>query len=336
MASAVMFAVSGTCFTKTIELTGNATTPHSLDYSAGLDGPDYGAFSAGGSRGRDSGAPATRIGVLDGRGTSRVIHAVFSPRYNAAAMWLGAVSPQRMAGGTATARLRRRGAAQVGVLAHPCPSHSHSHDGKESMTMTTAPTRSAGEVPLLPTLPSDEIRQVMWRWRDRDDLWQLVRATRGVARGLVARLVAQGQRDTYQWTPEKHRLLDALDAAGVSSVLVDPQYGGTGRGSKNLALALAVYELAWVDGGAASCLMALRLALEPIMMLGTDEQKDRYLRASIPQGGAPAARGAFCLTEPLPYAGVDTGMLSGKVSVEQWPDGEIPILPRAEAGPVHQ
>ncbi len=37
-------------------------------------------------------------------------------------------------------------------------------------------------------------------------------------------------------------------------------------------------------------------------------------------------RGAFCLTEPLPYAGVDTGMLSGKVRVAQWSEGDTPLL----------
>ena len=37
-------------------------------------------------------------------------------------------------------------------------------------------------------------------------------------------------------------------------------------------------------------------------------------------------RGAFALTEPIPYVGVDTGMLSGKVRVAEWKDGEEPWL----------
>ena len=37
-------------------------------------------------------------------------------------------------------------------------------------------------------------------------------------------------------------------------------------------------------------------------------------------------RGAFCLTEPIPYVGVDTGMLGGKVRVAEWKDGEEPML----------
>jgi alkylation response protein AidB-like acyl-CoA dehydrogenase len=37
-------------------------------------------------------------------------------------------------------------------------------------------------------------------------------------------------------------------------------------------------------------------------------------------------RGAFALTEPLPYVGVDTGVLCGKASVAEWKDGEEPML----------
>lgn len=37
-------------------------------------------------------------------------------------------------------------------------------------------------------------------------------------------------------------------------------------------------------------------------------------------------RGAFALTEPIPYVGVDTGMLSGKVRIAEWKAGEEPWL----------
>ena len=37
-------------------------------------------------------------------------------------------------------------------------------------------------------------------------------------------------------------------------------------------------------------------------------------------------RGAFCLTEPIPYVGVETGMLGGKVRIDQWNEGEEPVL----------
>jgi alkylation response protein AidB-like acyl-CoA dehydrogenase len=37
-------------------------------------------------------------------------------------------------------------------------------------------------------------------------------------------------------------------------------------------------------------------------------------------------RAAFALTEPIPYVGVDTGMLNGKLRVAEWKDGAEPIL----------
>jgi alkylation response protein AidB-like acyl-CoA dehydrogenase len=37
-------------------------------------------------------------------------------------------------------------------------------------------------------------------------------------------------------------------------------------------------------------------------------------------------RGAFCLTEPIPYVGVDTGMLDGKLSIVEWKEGQEPVL----------
>jgi len=37
-------------------------------------------------------------------------------------------------------------------------------------------------------------------------------------------------------------------------------------------------------------------------------------------------RGAFCLTEPIPYVGVETGLLGGKVRIAEWKGGEEPIL----------
>ena len=37
-------------------------------------------------------------------------------------------------------------------------------------------------------------------------------------------------------------------------------------------------------------------------------------------------RGSFALTEPIPYVGVDTGMLNGKVRVVEWEKGKEPIL----------
>lgn len=181
----------------------------------------------------------------------------------------------------------------------------------------------------LRTLPGDDIRQIMWRYSDRFDLHMLVQAARSVARGPVARLVAEGARNTHEWTPQKAALLEAFDASGITAVFMEPEQGGYIAGPKNLALGLIAFELAWVDAGAATCSLASCLALGPIHERGTPEQQSYYMNRCVP--AAPGEdrttwRGAFCLTEPLPYVGVETGLLGGKVRVvDSGEDGE-PIL----------
>jgi alkylation response protein AidB-like acyl-CoA dehydrogenase len=194
--------------------------------------------------------------------------------------------------------------------------------------MSTAKADS-GKKPLLSTLPGDDVRQIMWRFSDRYDLQMLVQSARAVARGPVARLVAEGARNTHEWTAEKNTLLDAYDGAGITSVFLEPEYGGFIEGPKNLALALAALELAWVDGGAATGAMAGHLGLSPIHEKGTQEQREEYMRRfAPPQPGEDRTieRSAFALTEPIPYVGVDTGVLNGKATVKEWKEGEEPIL----------
>lgn len=181
----------------------------------------------------------------------------------------------------------------------------------------------------LRTLPGDDVRQIMWRFADRYDLAMLVQSARSVARGPVARLVAEGGRKTHEWTPDKEALLQSFDDSGITSVFLDPEHGGYLAGPKNLALALVAFELAWVDAGAATCSLAGNLGLAPIHERGTPEQRDHYLKRAAPQtAGASASqlRAAFALTEPLPYVGVETGMLAGKVRVAEWPAGGSPVL----------
>ena len=181
----------------------------------------------------------------------------------------------------------------------------------------------------LRALPGDDVRQLLWRFADRYDLQMLVQSVRAVARGPVARLVASGARNTHEWTPDKQALLQSFDESGITGVFMDPAQGGFIEGPKNLALALVAFELAWVDAGAATGSLAGCLALSPIHERGTQEQRDRYMAlAAPPQPGEDRKpwRGAFCLTEPIPYVGVETGMLGGKVRVSQWAEGEEPML----------
>ena len=182
---------------------------------------------------------------------------------------------------------------------------------------------------LLQTLPGDDVRQIMWRFADRFDYQMVVQSARAVARGPVARAVAKGARNSHEWTDDKAALLLEFDAAGITAAAVDPAYGGYLEGPKNFVLGLLAYELAWVDAGAGTSSMANTLALAPIHERGTPEQKQLYMSRSVPpQPGEDRKlwRGAFALTESIPYVGVDTGVLSGRVRVHEWKDGEEPIL----------
>ncbi len=184
-------------------------------------------------------------------------------------------------------------------------------------------------VETLRTLPGDDVRQILWRFADRYDLQMLVQSARSVARGPVARLVAEGARNSHEWTEQKAQLLKAFDESGITTVFMDPEQGGFIAGPKNLALALVAFELSWVDGGAATCSLAGTLALAPIHERGTGEQRDAYMRRAVPSHPGEDRRiwrGAFALTEPLPYVGVETGLLSGKVRIAEWEEGKEPLL----------
>jgi alkylation response protein AidB-like acyl-CoA dehydrogenase len=181
----------------------------------------------------------------------------------------------------------------------------------------------------LRTLPGDDVRQIMWRLSERYDLQMLIQSVRAVARGPVARMVAAGARNSHEWTPEKNELLKYYDECGVTGVFMEPHQGGFLEGPKNLAMALVAFELAWVDAGAATGSLAGHLALSPIHERGTQEQQDKYMSLAAPARAGEDRkpwRGAFALTEPIPYVGVDTGMLGGKARVASWEQGKEPML----------
>ncbi len=157
----------------------------------------------------------------------------------------------------------------------------------------------------------------------------VVQSARAVARGPVARMVAEGARNSHEWTEDKAALLKSFDESGITAVFLDPKHGGFLEGPKNLALGLVAFELAWVDAGAATSSLANCLALAPIHERGTPEQRDDYFGRCLPPAPGDNReiwRGAFALTEPIPYVGVETGLLGGRVRVAEWEDGGEPVL----------
>ena len=81
--------------------------------------------------------------------------------------------------------------------------------------------------------------------------------------------------------------------AGVSAIFADRRTAVAWPRAQDLATALAAFELAWVDGGAATCLVALGLALQPILGWAPKSRKRRTVAASVPHP-APA--------DPVPAA----------------------------------
>jgi alkylation response protein AidB-like acyl-CoA dehydrogenase len=157
----------------------------------------------------------------------------------------------------------------------------------------------------------------------------IVQSVRPIARGPVARLVAQGGRNTHEWTPDKNALLAIYDESGITAAFLNPEFGGFIEGPKNLALALVAFELSWVDAGAATCSLASNLGVAPIHERGTPEQVTHYMplvSPPAPGDAREATRVAFALTEPIPFVGVETGLLSGKMRIVSWDDGQEPIL----------
>jgi alkylation response protein AidB-like acyl-CoA dehydrogenase len=204
------------------------------------------------------------------------------------------------------------------------PEHAGNDEERHRMD---AKTNTAAAT--LQTLPGDEVRQIMWRFADRYDLAMMVQSARAVARGPVARAVANGERNTHDWTPAKAELLKAFDESGITAAFMDPAEGGFIEGPKNLVLSLIAYELSWVDAGSATASLAGNLGLSPIHERGTPEQLAYYMSKAVPPKPGEDRlpwRYAFALTEPLPFVGVETGMLCGKVRVAEWKEGAEPIL----------
>ncbi|OQA92696.1 MAG: Acyl-CoA dehydrogenase [Elusimicrobia bacterium ADurb.Bin231] len=94
-------------------------------------------------------------------------------------------------------------------------------------------------------------------------------------------------------------IVKELAQADLMGLYIPQQYGGFGGGV--VELCLAVEELCKVDGGISLSLAATALGTFPILLFGTDEQKNKYL-TRITKGECLAA---FGLTEP--EAGSDAG-----------------------------
>lgn len=159
-----------------------------------------------------------------------------------------------------------------------------------------------------------DAHRAMWRLAADSRLREVRETARGIAREVVAPALAAGAADSPAWTATKASVLEALDRAGLTSLLDRAQ------SAPATSLGLAAAELAAADGGAATCLLSGYLAHTIVRDFGTPEQRTRYLdRARFPHA-------AVCLTEPPPGAGVDALSLTGRARLVEAPRGAGPVL----------
>jgi len=131
-----------------------------------------------------------------------------------------------------------------------------------------------------------------------DDQTMIRETARRFAQDHLAPHAAEWDRD--QTFPAA--ALRTMGELGLLGMLVPPEWDGAG--ADNVAMALAIEEIAAGDG-ATSTIMSVQnsVCCMPLLRYGTDEQKARFLR--------PLARGewigAFCLTEP--HAGSDAAAI---------------------------
>ncbi|MEA1928351.1 MAG: acyl-CoA dehydrogenase family protein [Candidatus Auribacterota bacterium] len=117
------------------------------------------------------------------------------------------------------------------------------------------------------------------------------------------------EKDEFPW-----ELVEVLRASDMFGIYLPEEYGGLGGGV--MELCLAVEEMSRVCGGMSLFLAATALASFPILLFGSDEQKQKYL----PDLASGKHLAAFALTEP------DSGSDAGATKTTAVKDGDNYIL----------
>jgi acyl-CoA dehydrogenase len=109
-------------------------------------------------------------------------------------------------------------------------------------------------------------------------------------------------------------IAEKAKAAGLLNVTIPREYGGMGYGA--LQSALIAEELGAACAGISITILVNGLALTPILLAGTEEQKEKFLRP-VAEGAKLAA---FCLTER------EAGSDAGSIQTTALPDGDDYLL----------
>ncbi|MFF5988382.1 acyl-CoA dehydrogenase family protein [Prauserella flavalba] len=130
-----------------------------------------------------------------------------------------------------------------------------------------------------------------------DELSELRRTVRKFAKDVVEPRALSIDSDNCYPT-DMFEALKKADLLGLASPL---EYGGSGAGT--LGLSLAIEEVGKYSNTVALMLLLTRLPVLPILLGGSEEQKQRY----VPDVGTGARRAAFGLSEP--HAGSDVASM---------------------------
>ncbi|MGA2433093.1 MAG: acyl-CoA dehydrogenase family protein, partial [Acidimicrobiales bacterium] len=109
--------------------------------------------------------------------------------------------------------------------------------------------------------------------------------------------------DTTSQYPQD--IFDEFKKADLLGLCIPPEYGGSGAGI--LGLTIAIEEVTKYSNVLGLMLLLTRLPTGPILIAGTEDQKQRFL-PGIANG---STRAAFCLSEP--GAGSDVAGMQSRV-----------------------
>jgi butyryl-CoA dehydrogenase len=125
---------------------------------------------------------------------------------------------------------------------------------------------------------------------------------------------AAAEYDRKQEYP--HEVMEKMAEAGLLKVWIPKEYGGLGSASPSLNLCVIVEQIARACGGMGVSLAVNALGSFPIILGGTEDQKERYL----PDIAAGKRLIAFCLSEKS--AGSDAGGMKTRAE----PDGDDYVI----------
>jgi alkylation response protein AidB-like acyl-CoA dehydrogenase len=144
------------------------------------------------------------------------------------------------------------------------------------------------------------------------ELSEELRELQATCRRIAQDKVRPRARDIDESGEYPQDLFEIFRDAGLLGLCIPTEYGGSGAGI--LGLTIAIEEIAKYSNTAALMLLLTRLPTGPVMIAGSEEQKQRYL-PGIADG---SQRCAFGLSEP--QAGSDVMGMRTKAVAE--PDGD--------------